>query len=113
MDIDKIIQKGYSCLVASNGCFLGKLSLSPYDSESISNKYGIYGSIYAAYSIWNKYGMYGSPYSVWNPYNAYTTTPPVIYLRGRKYGYLSKNKYLLNCVDPDSISDWMKRNNLY
>ena len=35
--------------------YLGKLNANKYDSESIWNKYGTYGSKYNSKSIWNKY----------------------------------------------------------
>ena len=84
-------------LIASDGQFLGKLSLNRYDLDSISCEYG----------------LYGSPYSSLSPYNLYTSTPPVIYLRGQRVGFLSKNKYLFGSIDPDSINTWMQNNRLY
>ena len=35
--------------------YLGKLNASKYDSESIWNEYGSYGSSYSSNSIWNEY----------------------------------------------------------
>lgn len=102
-----------SFIVASDGQFLGKLSLNTYDPESILNSYGIYGNIYSATSIWNQYSAYGSPYSSLSPFNPYTSTPPIIYLRGRNVGFLSVNPYLYGSIDPNRIQDWMKFNGLY
>lgn len=48
-----------------------------------------------------------------SPYNPYTSTPPTIYLRGQRVGFLSKNKYLFGSIDPDSINTWMQNNGLY
>lgn len=47
--------------------FLGKLNADCYDSESIWNEYGTYGSKYSSKSIWNEYGTYGSEYSSYSP----------------------------------------------
>ena len=80
---------------------------------SISYEYGLYGSIYSATSFKNQYSAYGSPYSSLSPYNPYTSTPPIIYLRGQRVGFLSKNKYLFGSIDPDSINTWMQNNGLY
>ena len=58
--------------------FLGKLNADCYDSESIWNEYGTYGSEYSSKSIWNEYGTYGSEYSSYSPWNEYASTPPVV-----------------------------------
>lgn len=74
--------------------FLGKLNASKYDSKSIWNEYGTYGSEYNANSIWNEYGTYGSAYSSYNPFNSYASYPPVIVdEEGNFYGYFTVNKY--------------------
>ena len=74
--------------------FLGCLNCSKYDSSSIWNKYGNYGSEYSSYSIWNRYGTYGSEYSSESPWNKYTSDSPVIVDRaGNFYGYFTSNKY--------------------
>ncbi|WP_304257814.1 hypothetical protein [Phocaeicola plebeius] len=74
--------------------FLGKLNASKYDSKSIWNEYGTYGSEYNANSIWNEYGTYGSAYSSYSPFNSYASYPPVIVdEEGNFYGYFTVNKY--------------------
>lgn len=113
MNIIERANQEQSFLVANDGQFLGKLTLNQYDLDSISNVYGSYGSPYSSISINNQYSSYGSPYSSLSPNNQYTTTPPTIYLRGVKYGYLTKNKYMLGVVlDPDSLINWIRSNNL-
>lgn len=113
MNIIERAQQGQSFLIADDGQFLGKLTLNQYDSESISNTYGSYGSLYSSTSIKNPYSHYGSPYSSLSPFNQYSSTPPIIYIRGRKYGYLSKNRYKSGTVvDPDSLNEFMRKQNL-
>lgn len=74
--------------------FLGKLDASKYDSKSIWNEYGTYGSEYNTNSIWNEYGTYGSEYSSYSPFNSYASYPPVIVdEEGNFYGYFTVNKY--------------------
>ena len=53
---------GDSYLVAQDGQFLGKITDNQYDSDSILNEYGPYGSQYSNTSIFNEYSPYGSPY---------------------------------------------------
>jgi hypothetical protein len=80
------------------GEFLGCLTCNKYDSESICNKYGTYGSKYSSESIWNKYGTYGSKYSSESPWNKYSTNGPKIYNKeGEYYG-----RYTINIYDSDS-----------
>jgi hypothetical protein len=86
-------------LIAGNGTYLGKIA-NKYDSASIFNEYGEYGSAYSANSIWNKYGTYGSQYSSYSPFNPYTSTPPKVYKDGAFIGYLTVNKYMANSIDP-------------
>lgn len=47
--------------------YLGCLNCNNYDSNSIWNTYGNYGSVYNSNSIWNKYGTYGSEYNSYSP----------------------------------------------
>lgn len=48
-DFNNRIARCESFLIASDGQFLGKLSLNRYDIDSISYEYGLYGSIYCRY----------------------------------------------------------------
>ena len=112
-ELNTRISKGESFIVANDGQFLGKLSLNIYDSESILNAYGQYGNPYSYTSINNKFSIYGSQYSSLSPYNPYTSTPPTIYLRGNKFGFLTVNQFLYISVNPTQIREWMKFNNLF
>lgn len=77
--------------------FLGCLNCGRYDSNSIWNAYGTYGSAYSAESIWNPYGTLGSPYSAESPWNKYASDAPVIVDKdGAFYGYFSANASIYN-----------------
>jgi hypothetical protein len=113
MNITDRINQRESFLVANDGQFLGKLSLNQFDSESISNSFGSFGSQFSLTSIKNQFSQYGSPFSSLSPYNKFSGTPPTIYLRGYKYGYLTKNNFISGkTLDPDLLEDWIKKNNL-
>ena len=74
--------------------YLGKLTTNKYDSESIFNEYGTYGSKYSTKSIFNEYGTYGSKYNTQSAFNPYATTPPIIVDSNfNKVGYLTANTY--------------------
>ena len=79
--------------------FLGCLTCSKYNSDSVCNRYGTYGSRYNANSIWNKYGTFGSRYnssSPWNRYSSADSVPAVIDRNGNFYGYFTINSYRSN-----------------
>ncbi len=74
--------------------FLGCFSCSRYNSSSIWNTYGQYGSRYSTKSIWNEFSDYGSSYSSYSPWNAYAQKAPVLVDRdGKFYGYFTCNRY--------------------
>ena len=77
--------------------YLGCINCNKFDSKSIWNAYGTYGSKYSSTSIWNDYGTYGGQYSAYSPFNNYTSTPPIIVdAAGDFYGYLTSNLYMNN-----------------
>jgi len=61
----------------SHATYLGCLTCSEYDSESVFNAYGSYGSKYSTTSIFNKYGSFGSRYSGESACSPYATDRPV------------------------------------
>ncbi len=74
--------------------FLGCLNCGPYDSGSVCNKFGEYGSKFSATSIWNQFGEYGSRLSGLSPWNLFAIDPPVIVDRdGGFYGYFTANTF--------------------
>lgn len=93
-NIDFASLNGFATLVADDEQFLGRISSSKYDSDSIMNEYGPYGSRYSLTSIFNPYSMYGSPYSTLSPFNRYTGTPPKVFLNDIFIGYLTLNEYI-------------------
>jgi hypothetical protein len=81
--------------------YLGTLSANPFDGESVSNLYGVYGSPYSAISANNPYGAYGSPFSPVSATNPYAMNAPRLYSSDGTYlGKLSANPN-----DPDSVSN--------
>jgi hypothetical protein len=82
--------------------YLGKL-VNKYDSQSIFNEYGEYGSKYSSGSIWNEYGSFGGKYSSDSPFNKYTSTPPMIIKKGKVIGYLTTNKNIEGNISPNLL----------
>jgi hypothetical protein len=94
-------------IFAPDGAYLGRISRDRYDSESIGNSYGEYGSRYSATSIFNTYGEYGGPYGRYSPFNSYSTEPPRVMINDRVIGYLTKNQYIANRIDPEELTAWV------
>ncbi len=78
----------------SGKTYLGCLNCNLYDSNSIWDSYGDYGSAYSDKSIWSTYGTYGSKYSDKSPWNRYSSDAPVVVDRnGNFYGKFTCNRY--------------------
>lgn len=74
--------------------YLGCLNCSQYESDSVLNKYGDYGSRYGDASIFNPYGDFGSAYGEYSACNRYAADPPVIVDKdGHFYGRLTINTF--------------------
>lgn len=74
--------------------FLGCLSCSRYDADSLWNEYNTFGSAYSSTSVFNLYSEFGSQYSDYSPCNEYATSPPIIVDRDGVFsGALTINPY--------------------
>lgn len=74
--------------------FLGCLNCGRFDSSSVCNRFGNYGSRFADTSIWNRFGSYGSRFSGESPWNKFATDPPVVVdPDGAFYGYFTSNRF--------------------
>ncbi len=85
-----------------NNTYLGSIS-NQYDSNSILNRYGMYGSKYSSSSIWNEYGQYGGKYGVYSPFNKYSANPPMIIKNNKLLGYLSVSSVSGNNINPNAL----------
>jgi len=82
--------------------YLGKITNS-FDSNSIFNDYGAYGSEFNAKSIWNEFSTFGSKFSMYSPFNNFTSTPPMIIKNGKIIAYLSSNKNIASSISANLI----------
>lgn len=83
-----------SYLQAQNGQFLGEITRNAYDSNSLLNDYGPYGSEYSPTSIFNRYSQYGSEYGSYSIRNAYCQYPPKLFIKGKFFKYITDNQYI-------------------
>ena len=95
-------------IVAEDGQFLGKITTSSVDSQSIINDVGRYGSDVSPTSIRNTVGRYGSTVASQSPFNDVASTPPRIYKNGRFIAYLTTNRVKTPRVDPRALIGWLQ-----
>jgi len=97
-----ILEAQSPILISNEGKYLGNLNDYPFDPNSVSNPYGLYGSPYSPDSVNNPYGLNGSEFSIDSPNNDYSIgKAPRIYSSDGDYlGRLSKNG-----TDLDSVSN--------
>jgi len=94
-------------IIANDNEYLGKISKSKFDSDSINNQFGTYGSQFSAYSIFNQFGTYGSEFSSLSPFNKFTSTPPKIYKENVFIAYLTVNTFMFPRVDTNLLVAWL------
>ena len=82
--------------------YLGKLTNS-FDSDSVFNEFGTYGSEFSSESIWNEFSTFGSEFSNYSPFNEFTSTPPMIIKNGTVIGYLSSNKNIESSISANLV----------
>lgn len=110
-EVDIRSNRGESYIMANDGTYLGKLTSNQFDSDSILNEFGPYGSEFSPKSIFNEFGTYGSEFSSQSPFNEFAPTPPKIYVNGQFYGLLTVNEFVSGKkISPKGIKQWIKDN---
>jgi len=73
---------------------LGCINCNRYDSDSVLNKSGTYGSTYGD-TIWSSYGQYGGDYGTYSPWNEYSSNGPKLYTKDKSayFGVFTANEY--------------------
>jgi hypothetical protein len=95
--------EGSSYLLAQDDQFLGSITENHYDSSSLLNKYGPFGSMYSSTSIFNQYSPYGSKYGNFSVNNPYCTVPPKLYIDGRLLGHVTTNRLVSNAIATEAF----------
>jgi hypothetical protein len=94
---------GKARIIADDGTYLGLVSSNRFDSDSIINRFGDYGSRYSRTSIFNGVGRYGGTLSSTSPWNKMASRPPKVFVGERFVGYLSANKFKTTRIDPHAL----------
>lgn len=85
-----------------DGQYLGRLT-NQFDSQSILNQFGAYGSQFSSTSMYNQFSSYGSQFAALSAYNQFSNTPPQLYVNGRFAAYVTKNQFKVPGVDPTAL----------
>lgn len=84
--------------------YLGKLVTNEFDSESIYNEFGNYGSKFSTKSIWNEFSDYGSEFSLYSAFNEFASHPPLIVDDdGVIVGRLTTNDSIIGAINPNDL----------
>jgi len=86
-------------IFAQDNQFLGFVNDNPFDSDSVCNRFGNYGSKFSPTSIWNKFGTYGNDFGSLSAFNDLGSTPPVLFDEIGALAYVSTNSLLTPRVD--------------
>jgi hypothetical protein len=87
---------------AQDGTYLGRLT-NAFDSQSILNTFGSFGSQFSSTSMYNTFSQYGSQFATYSAYNSFTNTPPVLYVNSVAAAYVTKNTFKTPHIDPDFL----------
>jgi hypothetical protein len=89
--------------------FLGCLC-NEFDTDSVFNEFGRYGSEFQSDSIFNSFGDYGSSFSDLSPCNSFANYPPVVVTGdGNFAGYLTVNEFKAGAITDEKVMSWLKQ----
>lgn len=82
-----------------------------FDTNSINNEFGRYGSRFSPTSIRNQFSQYGSRFSTYSTCNKFASSPPRVFDRSRAiyYGELTLNQFRSEAIRIDIVVDWLTR----
>ncbi len=93
---------------AGHRTYLGCLSCSKYDYDSVFNEFGPNGSKFSSESIHNHFSEYGSKFSMYSACSKYASDPPVMVdKKGGFYGRLTLNRFHPDATKVDTILGWL------
>ena len=87
---------------AEHDDFLGCLTCSEFDSDSICNGFGSYGNEFSSSGMWNEFAGYGNEFSSdspWNEFASGNSVPVLVDRDGGFYGYFTINEYRSDAVE--------------
>ena|SRR5579863_3513711 len=90
--------------------YLGCLSCSESQGDSVLNEFGEHGNPYHSESLFNPYQEFGSPYSSTSACNPYASDPPVVVdEQGSFYGRLTINEFNSERVRSQALQMWIAK----
>lgn len=74
--------------------YLGCITCTQFNGESVWNEEGVYGTKNNNLSIWSEFSEFGNEFSYLSPWNEFATHPPILVdENGGYYGYFTRNPY--------------------
>jgi hypothetical protein len=96
-------------ITADDGQFLGRISTSDIEADSILNSVGEHGSDVSSKSIFNDVGRYGGNVSRLSPFNEIASAPPRVCNKDGEFAaYLTVNELKTPRVDPRALVGWLR-----
>lgn len=80
--------------------FLGFVNDKFYDSTSMCDVFGPFGSEFSSTSIFDSFSRYGSEFSDYSAFDDFANNPPILYEDDVAVAYVSTNYYFFPRVDP-------------
>lgn len=93
---------------ANGRVYLGCVTCNRFDSDSIYNQFGNYGSRFSSTSIWNQFSDYGSPFNTYSACNAFATNPPIWLVGNQVLGELTLNQFRTNRIRDAAVLAWLR-----
>jgi len=90
--------------------YLGCLTCNEFNSESVFNQFGRYGSQFSSTSIWNAFSQYGSRFSSYSACNEFANSPPRVIdvTRNVFVGELTLNQFRSNAWREPVVVAWLR-----
>lgn len=73
--------------------FAGCLNCNRFESASVCNRFGDYGSKFSDNSIWNQFGQFGSKFQTNSPWNQFGEGLRIVDPDGNYYGRFTKSPF--------------------
>jgi len=89
--------------------FLGCFTCSRFDSDSVHNPFGQFGSRFSSTSIWNHFSDFGSRFSNDSACNQFASNPPILVSQNRTFfGELTVNTFRVDAITNVDVQNWLR-----
>jgi hypothetical protein len=72
--------------------YLGTIT-NKFETDSIFNEFGLFGSPFGLDSIWNEFGLFGSTFGLHSAFNSFSSSAPMMIKNNVIIGYITTNVF--------------------